>query len=47
MVFNKDVTFCPLSDVSKEVSVKIVQKYPLPLNILSFLVITSALGNAL
>ena len=36
MVFNKDVTFCPLSDVSKEVSVKIVQKYPLPLNILSF-----------
>ena len=36
MVFSKDVTFCPLTDASKEASVKIIQKYPLPLNILSF-----------
>lgn len=36
MLFDKDVSFCPLSDASKEVSVKIVQKYPLPLNILAF-----------
>lgn len=35
MLFDKDVSFCPLSDVSKEVSIKIVQKYPLPLNMLA------------
>ncbi len=33
---SRDVTFYPLTNVSKEASVKIVQKYPLPLNILSF-----------
>ena len=35
-LFSKDVSFCPLSNVGEEVSIKIVQKYPLPLNIIAF-----------
>jgi len=34
-LFDKNVEFCPLSTPSKEESVKIVQKFPLPLNILA------------
>ncbi len=40
-LFNKNVEFCPLSHPDKEVSVKIVQKFPLPLNILA---ISTTLG---
>ncbi len=36
-----NVEFCPLSLPSKEVSVKIIQKYPLPLNILAISTILS------
>lgn len=35
LLFSKDVEFCPLTESSAQASVKLVQKYPLPLNILS------------
>lgn len=35
LLFNKNIEFCPLSNPSKEVSVKILQKFPLPLNIIA------------
>lgn len=35
MLYDTDVLFCPLSDVSTQKTVKVVQKYPLPLNILA------------
>ena len=35
LLFDKDIEFCPLSSSSLQESVKIVQKFPLPLNILS------------
>ena len=35
MLFDKNVEFCPLSSPSSEESVTIVQKFPLPINILS------------
>ncbi|MBQ7286648.1 MAG: hypothetical protein IJW73_02690 [Candidatus Gastranaerophilales bacterium] len=34
-LFNKNVEFCPLVNPSKEVSVRVIQKNPLPINILS------------
>ena len=34
-LFNKDVEFCPLNNSSLHADVRIVQKYPLPLNILA------------
>ena len=34
-LYNKDVEFCPLSDPTLHATVKIVQKYPIPLNVLS------------
>ena len=34
-LFNNNVEFCPLSEPLKEASIKIFQKYPLPLNILA------------
>ena len=37
----KNVEFCPLSSPNKEVSVKIIQKHPLPLNILAISTILS------
>lgn len=35
MLFSKDVEFCPLSNSGLQKSVKLMQKYPLPLNILA------------
>ena len=35
MLFDKDVEFCPLSNSALQKSVRIFQKYPLPLNILA------------
>ena len=35
LLFDKDVEFCPFSNPTLHANVKIVQKYPLPLNILS------------
>ena len=34
-LFNKDIEFCPLSEPKLQSCVKIVQKYPLPINILA------------
>ena len=34
-LFNTDVEFCPLDTPQKQKSIKLVQKYPLPLNIIS------------
>ena len=34
-LFSKDVEFCPLSNSKKQVSVKILQKFPLPINIIA------------
>lgn len=34
-LFTRDVEFCPLSNPKKECSVKILQKFPLPINILA------------
>ena len=41
LLIEGNVEFCPLSLPSKEVSVKIIQKYPLPLNILAISTILS------
>lgn len=35
MLFSRDVEFCPLSDAGLQKSVRLTQKYPLPLNILA------------
>ena len=40
-LFNKDVEFCVLSEPTNQASVKILQKFPLPLNILSISVTIS------
>lgn len=34
-LFDKDVQFCPLSNAGLQKSIKLVQKYPLPINILA------------
>lgn len=34
-LFSSNVKFCPLSDSKEQVSIKIIQKYPLPINILA------------
>ncbi len=34
-LFSKDVQFCPLSDSTAQKTIKLIQKYPLPLNILA------------
>ena len=40
-LYNQDVEFCPLSNSTLQATVKIVQKFPLPLNILSVSVTVS------
>ncbi len=35
MLFDKDVEFCPLSNPQYQKSVRLIQKYPLPINILA------------
>ncbi len=40
-LFDKDVEFCPLANVSEKSSIKILQKYPMPINIVALSAIIS------